>query len=224
MEKDPSSAHTIYNRPGMDIFIGMNVLNLKPTGITRDSLDLNSLMFPETGTFGVMIAPIFHWYYRKSGNAVHRISSELSYSLRHNKVSNVIQLNSMQDTVFGPAGIEFTVTNINVMPFRYNFHYVPNKDLTVDFNFGIYYHIFNIPNEDASAMNRLFDESNPLFREDKGSYINSIGFKFSCGANGFHIFADIRQNLNTTSLDDGNIYKGMVYNAGIAQNIHIFRK
>jgi hypothetical protein len=208
---------------GLDFTVGMNVLNLKPTGVARDSFDLVSLMFPETGNFGLMLTPSHHWCLISKGNTLHRFSTEVSVSLRQNKVNNVYFKNSLGDTISGPQTQEFGILNYNVM-LRYNFFYQPEADFKIDFNLGVYLNSFNLPNEDAQSFNKLFPEDKPLFPTSERSSIQSWGVKMSCGINGFLIFADLRQNFDTKGFDDSNPYKGFVYNAGIAQNINIFMK
>jgi hypothetical protein len=210
---------------GFDFTVGMNVLNLKPTGVSSDSLDLVSLMFPEAGNFGLMLSPIWHWYISSSDKKTHhRLSTEVSFSLVQTKVNNLLQKDSMGNEMGTPEDIQFTVLNYNIMPFRYNFIYHPKDDFHVDFSFGMYYNLFNVPNEDATAFNKLYPADSPLFLDGESSLIHGVGFKVSCGINGFLIFADLRQNFGTDRLADSNPFKGFVFNTGIAQNLSLFKR
>lgn len=209
---------------GLDFTIGMNVLNLKPTGIDKDSFDLASLMFPETGNFGFMINPAWHWRLRKESDHSHRYSSEISFSLRHNKVNQVPIRNSNGDKMGDPENIDFSVLNLNLMPIRYNFYYQPEKDFKVELNLGLYYNLFMIPNEDAASFNKMFPTDKPLLDQNGKVNISSLGFKTTCGFNGFMLFADLRYNLKTQAFEDNNPYKGFIFNAGFAQNLSLLSK
>lgn len=209
---------------GLDLTASFNILHLNPTGIQRDSFDITSLMFPESGNTGLMIAPAWHWHQTQdeSANILHRFSSELSFSIRQNRIDGVIQKRLDGSSVSEAQNLKFTVININLMPINYGFNYLRDKDTKFNFNIGAYFNHFNVPNEDAKNFNKLFPLEDPLFN-DKTSRIESIGFKFSVGLNGFLFFSDVRYNFNSNSFEDENPFKGTVFNAGIAQNISIFK-
>jgi hypothetical protein len=213
----------LFRECGVNVSVGMNVLNLKPTGVASDSFDLVSLMFPETGNFGLMVSPTLNYLYKNDGNGRHRLSSEISFSLRQNKVNNIFLTSTMGDTLSGPETVEFSILNFNVMPVRYDYSYLTD-DFRFDLSVGLYFNIFNVPNEDAASFNKLYPDDKPLFESTDNSYIQSIGAKLSCTINGFLIFADLRQNIKTKHFLDSNPYKGFVFNTGIAQNLSIFKK
>ena len=223
-QKDVGQSRKWFRSLGWDNAIGVNVFNLKPNGIPVDSFDITSLLFPETGNFGFIFTPILHYFLKQNDNTIHRLSAEISFSFRQNRVNDVIQKDSLGvNTVWGPGVVNFTSINYNFMPLRYNFVYQPSEDSKIDFNVGVYANWFNLPDEDASNFNRFYPEKKPLFKDLKNSSIFSLGLKLSCGINGFLVFADLRQNTGPSTLEFSNPLKGFVYNVGIAQNISIFK-
>jgi hypothetical protein len=209
---------------GLDLYGGINILHLKPQGLATDSLDLRSLLFPEAGNFGFMIAPILHWKITQTKNVIHRFSTELSYSFRQNKLKNSLQYDSLGNPLSESLDLNFTTITWNIIPVRYNMKYSPNKDLVVDFNLAPYFNLLNIPNEDVNTFNRIFPKENPVFEPDERSFISGIGLKMSCSINGFMLFADVRQNFNVKKYESNTGLTGMIFNVGFAQNLNIISK
>ena len=207
---------------GLTGMISMNTLNLEPTGVSKDSIDFVSLMFPETGNAGFIFGPELTYFMKEKNGVYHQFACEISGSLRQNKVNNVLVIDSIGQ-VAASETVNFSLININIMPIKYTFHYQPEANLSTWFNWGLYYNFFNVPNEDAANFNRIFNE--PMF-DDEGedSNINSIGMKISGGINGFEFFADLRYNVTTSGLQNDNPFKGMVFNAGFATSVTVFSK
>ncbi|NOT38756.1 MAG: hypothetical protein HOP11_15385 [Saprospiraceae bacterium] len=209
----------LFNGVGLDVSLGANLLNINPKVSSRDSFDLYSLMFPETGNYGVIFNPSITYYSKIIGNVAHRISGEFSYSFRGNRLDKLSLTDTFDNDIF------FNITNINIIPFRYNFYYQPEKNLKVNFSIAAYWNFFNIPNDETDDFNKIFAKENPFFLKAKRSNINSYGFKLSCGINGFLLFADIRQNYGLDiNINESHKVKGFVYNVGVAQNINLFEK
>lgn len=207
---------------GIDLSMSFNILNLKPNGISRDSFDLTSLMFPETGNAGFMIAPSWNWSILPNESGGHRWATEASFSLRQNSVDNLLPANDSLSSKL--EDIRFAVLNFNFMPIKYSFLYESEEDFKFTLNMGIYWNFFNIPNEDASMFNKLFPEDAPMFPGNNQSNVKSVGFKCAAGINGLLFFTDIRYNYSTKGFNDENPFKGTVFNFGIAQNLAIFQK
>jgi hypothetical protein len=207
---------------GLDINMSFNLFNLKPNGIARDSFDLTGLMFPDAGNAGFMVGPSWHWRLRTSDKEAHRWSSEASFSLRQNKVNNILPAND--SNVVALEDLSFSAININVMPVKYSFIYKPDEDFNFALNIGAYYNFFNIPHEDAGTFNKLFPITEPMFKQDAKSLIHGAGVKVSAGINGCLFFVDIRYHLATKGFNDSNPFKGTIYNFGLAQNLLVFKK
>jgi hypothetical protein len=209
---------------GIDLIFGFNILKLNPKGIEKDSFDLVTLMFPETGNSGLLIAPVWHWYLSKKDNEINRMSSEFSFSLRQNKVEGVYILNMSGDTLGGSENISFSALNYNITPIKYSWFYQPSEELRYEFCISGYINIFNIPNEDVVSINKIFSADNPLFKTTTKSFIYSGGIRFSFALSSLKFFADIRQNFKTTNYNDSNPFKGFLFNAGISTTSLIFKR
>lgn len=211
---------------GFDLSVSANMSYLKPSGIKSDSIQLESLMFSDAANSGFSITPVLYWRTSQKNSIIHRVSSEGSFSLRQNKINNVGIYDSL-GVLTGSKTINFSVLNFNLIPLKYEMFYVVQ-----DFSFGInispYINFFNIPNEDADNFNSLFPVNSPLFSNTKNSLMTSLGVKISTDINGFVFFLDMRNNWVENEINnqikDNNPYKGFVFNAGIAQNLCIFRR
>lgn len=195
----------------INLFVSANVLNLKPTGVNKDSVDLVSFNFPETGNAGFLIAPQVNWY-EKNG---HTLSSEGSFSLRQNKINSFLA-DSNYET------INFSLLNFNLCPIRYMYDY-ENGDFKGSVSIAPYINILNIPNEDALNFNKLFNYK--MFESSKKSNIKSLGCKFQLNLNNFIFFLDGRHNfVNHLNIPDDNPLKGFVFNAGFTTAVNIFSR
>ncbi len=211
------SVKSFFTKSGLDFTFGINMLHVKPTTVSEDTFDLNSLMFPEAGNFGIVFSPAWHWFLSSKSGVNHRLSSEFYFYLRQNSVNNI-----MNSITKNTEDVTFTVLNYTISPIRYSFSYSPNDDLQFLISIAPYWNRFNLPNEDANKFN-VFFPSDTLFKKDARSHIDGLGVKVSASINGFTLYADIRQNRSTKNLSDDNPYKGFVFNVGIAQNLNILK-
>ena len=211
---------------GYSASIGMNVINLKPADVDKDSIDLISLMFPETGNFGFMGSLGATYFYNEySDHKTNAISCDITFCLRQAKVSNIPQYDSVGNFIESQT-INFSVLNFNIMPFKYTWRYKPDANFKAEISIGLYYHFFTIPKEDARDFNKLFPVNEPLFDVNKTSVIRAIGIKIAASINDFIIFADLRNNYvrDEILVPDNNPFKGFVFNAGFATDLVIFSR
>ncbi len=209
---------------GIDATVGINALNLKPNNVDKDSIDINSLIFPETGNFGFIFTPTFHYYRYSETNSTYRVSAEASIVLRQNAAT--LNTRDTAGNITSSEIADFSVLNWNVMPIKFTYIYHPadDPDFEAIFSLGAYYHFFNIPNEDAKNFNRLFPVTDPVFLNAKGSSIHSFGCKFSISINKFMFYTDMRHNFSNTNIAANNPLTGFVFNAGFATNFIVFSK
>lgn len=207
---------------GLNAIISINTLNLRPTGVSIDSVDFVSFMFPETGNAGFIFGPECTYLQKRNTNTLHKLSWEASLALRQNKVNNVNITDSI-GTIIGSETIDFSLININVTPLKYTFHY-EKEDITTWLSASVYGHYFNVPNEDAANFNKIFEETVFTNTDGSNSRIYAIGGKISGGINGFEFYADMRNNFTPKTLSNENPYKGFVFNAGFATNLVIFSR
>lgn len=179
------------------INIGVNLLNANPsTGVKRDSVDFNSLMFPETGNFGYLFSPS----YRLSKTGIKESSLWVEGSFAYRKVA-----------VDSPA-ISFKALSYN-LGIKYVWDYLLQDENRITFSFMPYFNLFNIPNEDVKKFKSLIKD--PLFENtNHGAMIPAIGVKNSMQYKNFIFFFDIRYNMKTSDLDDENPMKGTKVNIG----------
>lgn len=179
------------------INMGVNLLNANPSkGIKRDSVDFNSLMFPETGNFGYLFSPSFRL--NKNGNKENNYWIEASFAYRKVAVDS--------------PSISFKAVSYNI-GIKYEWDYVMEDDNRITFSLMPYFNLFNIPNEDVKKFKSLIKD--PLFENtNRGAVIPSFGVKNSMQYKNFIFFFDIRYNMKTSDLDDDNPIKGTKVNVG----------
>lgn len=177
--------------------MGVNLLNANPSkGIKRDSVDFNSLMFPETGNFGYLFSPSFRL--NKNGNKENNYWIEASFAYRKVAVDS--------------PSISFKAVSYNI-GVKYEWDYVMEDDNRITFSLMPYFNFFNIPNEDVKKFKSLIKD--PLFENtNRGAVIPSFGVKNSMQYKNFIFFFDIRYNMKTSDLDDDNPIKGTKVNVG----------
>ena len=190
------------------INLGANLLNANPSGgIKKDSVDFNSLMFPETGNFGFLFNPavtIKNW---PDGNSAHSVTAEGTFAYRKIRLDSPI--------------VNFKILSYN-LGLKYQWEYSPSADPNDNFIFTtmVYWNFFNIPDEDVSKFYVVIND--PLFVEtNKKGEISSVGVKSTIQYREFIFFADIRNNVNTKNLADENPLKGTKFNIGIATRFRI---
>lgn len=179
------------------INMGVNLLNANPpTGIKRDSVDFNSLMFPETGNFGYMFSPSLRL--AKPWNGENSIWLEGSFAYRKVAVDS--------------PSISFKTLSYNV-GIKYQWDYIMKDTNRLIFTIMPYWNYFNIPDEDVRKFKSLIDD--PLFdKTNNGAEIQSIGVKNTVQYKNFIFFFDLRYNMQTKDLDEDNPLRGTKVNVG----------
>jgi hypothetical protein len=186
----------------LKIGIGVNLLNANPSkGIKKDSVDFNSLMFPETGNYGFLFNP--SWEIKNTGT--HGLYLDATYAYRRIAIDS--------------PDVSFKINSVNV-GLRYQWSYPKDDDDQLVFSLMGYWNFFNIPDEDVKKFNILIKD--PLFlQNNKNAEIYSIGLKTIVQYKSFLFFADLRRNLNTKNLDDDNPFKGTKFNIGFATSVKL---
>lgn len=194
--------------------IGANLLFANPDkGVNKDSVDFKSLMFPETGNFGVLasFSQKIHLKSKTQPDAnnefrQHFLVPQFSFAYRRVAI----------DTI----STGFKVLNYNI-GFKYQLEGMTKDSNQIAFSIMPYYHFFNIPNEDVSVFHKFVDDS--LFANiNKGAAIQAIGIKTTLQYTSFLFFFDFRYTLKTAkNMIDGNPFKGTLVNIGFATNINM---
>lgn len=181
----------------LKINMGINLLNANPSkGFKRDSVDFNSLMFPETGNFGYLFSPSYRL--SKKGGKESNLWLEASFAYRKMAVDS--------------PSISFKAVSYN-LGVKYEWDYVMEDENRITFSLMPYFNIFNIPNEDVKKFKSLIKD--PLFENtNHGAVIPSFGVKNTMQYKNFIFFFDIRYNMKTSDLDDDNPIKGTKVNVG----------
>jgi hypothetical protein len=183
---------------GLKLNMGVNLLNANPSkGISRDSVDFNSLMFPESGNFGFLFNPSVRL--KKWDNEEHSLWADASFAYR--KVSVDSPNISFKSLVYS-VGLKYQ--------WKYK---IDEEKGNLLFTLMPYWNYFNIPDEDVTKFNTILSDS--LFEKvNRTAAISSIGVKTSVQYKNVMFFFDIRSNLNTMGLRDENPFKGTKVNIG----------
>lgn len=184
--------------------IGANLLNANPTSkIKKDSVDFNSLMFPETGNFGFLFNPSLKLKTLNSGE--HGFWLDGTYTLRKVAIDS--------------PDVNFKVSTANI-GFKYVWNFKKDTPDNFTFTFMPYWNLFNIPNEDVKRFNAVLND--PLFEKtNKGAAIYSWGIKTTVQYKTMIFYADLRNNRNTNELNDENPLKGTKYNIGFSTYLQL---
>jgi hypothetical protein len=159
--------------------LGANLLYANPgNSVKKDSVDFNSLMFPETGNFGVLASVFYkipiNKHPEKSGGRKHYLIPQFSFAFRRVSIDS-------------PA-IGFKVLNYN-FGLKYQLEF-ENKDDNLVFSIMPYFHYFNIPDEDVSNFDQFVNDK--LFHQNNANAeINSWGVKTTLQYNQVQFFFDI---------------------------------
>lgn len=194
--------------------IGANLLFANPDkGGNKDSVDFKSLMFPETGKFGVLASILQKIDLNKNGRS--DTSNEFRQHFLIPQVSFAYRRVTIDSTSTG-----FKVLNYNV-GIKYQVEGMTKDSNRIVFSVMPYWHYFNIPNEDVTFFQKTVNDS--LFTNfNKGAAIQALGIKTTLQYNSFVFFFDIRQTLNTaTNMADTNPFKGTLVNVGFSTNIKL---
>lgn len=172
------------------------------TSVAADSVDFNSLMFPESGKFGFIFTPAYMHRFNniEKENAQHQLGGYGEFAFRNVSIDS--------------PSIGFSVMNWNFGA-RWTFIYRPDTSNVFSISLNPYFNLFNIPNEDVNDFTQFVNDE--LFTESNtNGNIKSIGGKATFQWNTLLVFADFRYNLNTKNFNDDNPFKGSVFNIGIA--------
>lgn len=195
--------------PVRNLFVGIgaNLLYANPgNNVKKDSVVLNSLMFPETGKFGVLGTlaykfPISRYspndaYYRR-----HFIIPQFSFAYRKVDIDS--------------SSIGFKVLNYN-LGIKYQVE-AKSKDGEDDLSFSmmLYAHYFNIPDEDAKKFHQLVNDE--VFKESNSdAALFAWGIKTSVQYNSLFFYFDIRRVTGTSNFMDDDPFKGTLVNIGFS--------
>ncbi len=179
--------------------IAANLLNANPRkGLKKDSVDFNSLMFPETGNFGFLFSPSLKLIEKENE---HSLWLEGTFAYRK--------------TAIDSPDVSFKTFAYN-LGFKYQWAYLLNNENDyLTFSLMPYGNLFNVPDEDVQKFNVVLND--PLFKDiNKGAEIWSYGIKTTMQYKNFVFFFDIRRNTGTKGLADDNPLKGTKVNIGFA--------
>lgn len=190
--------------------IGFNIKGVQPESVSKDSIDLNNLMFPDAGNAGFFAAlnyDIAKKWHAKDNEVNNSLNVYFDFAFKQT---------NFNDRTFDSAGVEtgstkysFSVLNYNWgVKYRWSYRPKENPKNNVDLTAQVYLNVFNIPQEDENKFNRLYADDIDI------SYISSIGFKAVLSFRGVSIFGDFRGNMNTKELENENVLKGFVFNIG----------
>ncbi len=181
--------------------LGANLLFANPGKVKKDSIDLSSLNFPETGNFALLFSPSYSFriFKGKDDTRRHWLIPEFDFAYR--KVS-----------IDSPS-IGFKVVNYT-LGLKYLFQFNGESD-TLAFSLMPYLNLLNIPREDVTNFKSFVSDSLFLPNSKKAD-IKSWGIKLILQYKSFLFFADMRHNMHTTGFSDSNPLKGTLFNVGFA--------
>lgn len=204
--------------------IGANLLNANPANkIKKDSVDFNSLMFPETGNFGFIYNPSF----KLTGLKFHSKKNKEEGKIVNKEVDKISYHSLWLDATYSyrkvaidSPNVNFKVNSVNA-GIKYIWEYRPNDSLR-HFTFTLigYWNFFNIPDEDVKKFNTIINDST-FSKYNKNAEIHSIGLKTTVQYKNFLFFADLRRNIKTKELSDNNPLKGTKFNIGFATYLNL---
>ena len=190
--------------------IGANLLFANPgSPVKRDSIDINSLMFPETGRFGALISVLNKfplnqpWANEQARN--HYLIPQFSFAYRK--------------VLIDSPSINFKVLNYN-FGLKYELDALTKDSANVSFTIMLYFNLFNIPDEDVNNFDKIVNDT--LFTNaNKHAEINAFGVKTTLQYKSFLFFFDIRHNMKTNQFSDGDPFKGTRVNVGFSTIFNI---
>jgi hypothetical protein len=189
--------------------IGFNIKGVQPESISKDSIDLNNLMFPDAGSAGFFASLGKDLFcHKKDDDEIKQYGIlYLDFSFKQTNFNEVVFDSSGSE--IGKNKYSFSLLNYN-LGFKYHWSYRPrdNPKNNVDLTAQAYYNLFNIPEEDVNKFKKLYTDNIDV------SFIHSLGFKAVLSFRGVSFFGDFRYNLNTKKLDNENVLKGFVFNVG----------
>jgi hypothetical protein len=226
--------------------LAYNTFGVSPNTIAKDSLDVPTLVFPDAGNTGFMVAAFYSNVVGKHNavsttQSVTRITHYVEFSLRNTKIkpeysSDNYETESTNDTSAAeedydvnatqtapptPGVLNFTSRNVNIGT-RIDWLYVPKADPTqvVQAGVGVYVNYFSVPREDAKAF---LDAIDKVYDQSISMSIKSLGFKTSFSYKGMTIFGDFRWNLSPAFDVANTPLEGFMFNVGTALNVELLK-
>jgi len=192
------------------IDIGANLLNVNPAKTKRDSVDFNSLMFPEAGNFGVFFSPYYRYDVYGDAGKNGQLSVVPLYEFAYRKYAIDSPITS------------FKVFN-HTLGARVQWHYTPSDDNNITIGLTFYKNWFAVSAEDVKQFTGIVPDSafSQLAVNNKPLTVGSAGIKLSVQYNTMLFFADFRKNAHTSALTDGDPFKGTVVNVGFSTYIKL---
>ncbi len=191
----------------VSIQLGANLINVNPDKTKKDSVNFNSLMFPETGNFGFLGQVLYR--YAKFSNKEFSIIPYYEFAYRR------VSIDSPQ--------IGFKIYNHTL---GVGFQWSPDfgTDDLFSINASVYGHLFKVPAEDVKNFTTFVNDSlfSKAAQANSGASIKSIGLKITVQYNSIVFFADFRKNLKTTQYSDSDPLKGSLVNIGFQTLLKIY--
>ncbi len=197
-----------------------NPIGIQPESISKDSISINNLQFPEAGSAGFMASISWRPFIFKDNSSMFdffRLSPTAEFSLRNVKFNLATTKSSTlsDSTILIENTIDeskFTVINYN-LGLRFEYFHINRSDQSKVMMIGLmpYLNIFNIPNEDAQTFYSTLKTNNT---EPNGSQIYSAGAKITLGYKNVIFFADLRQNMKSELNVSGTDLEGFAFNIG----------
>jgi len=190
--------------------VGANLLFANPgSPVKKDSIDINSLMFPETGRFGALISLLNKFSLNSPASTGeirnHYIVPQFSFAYRK--------------VLIDSPSINFKVLNYN-FGLKYELDALTKDSDNVSLTVMPYFNLFNIPDEDVKNFDKLVNDT--LFTNaNKHAEINAYGIKTTLQYKSFLFFFDIRHNMKTSQLSDDDPFKGTRVNVGFSTIFNI---
>lgn len=190
--------------------LGANLLFANPgSAVKKDSVDINSLMFPETGKFGALISLLNKFSLSSCADngeiRNHYLVPQFSFAYRK--------------VLIDSPSINFKVLNYN-FGLKYELDAVTRDSDNVSLTIMPYFNLFNIPDEDVKNFDQLVNDT--LFTNaNKHAEINAYGIKTTLQYKSFLFFFDIRHNKKTSQLSDDDPFKGTRVNVGFSAIFNI---
>ncbi|HZG01853.1 MAG TPA: hypothetical protein VEY71_12680 [Chitinophagales bacterium] len=223
--------------------LAYNAFGVNPNTIAKDSLDVPTLMFPDAGNTGFMVAAFYTKIIGKqtvlsATQSVTRPTHCVEFSLRNTKIKpdpfyatydaapeetdssyDEFETAVLPDETPVPAVLNFTSRNVNIGT-RLDWLYVPQSDpeQVVQTGVCVYVNFFSVPKEDAKAFLESIDKT---YDASITTSIKSLGFKTSFSYKGLTVFGDFRWNVSPRFDVANTPLEGFIFNIGTALNVEL---
>jgi hypothetical protein len=210
-----SGSINFFGRPfgNWSFSLAANLLYANSSTIKKDSVDFTSLMFPETGHFG-LLASVSYDFKLKDKDSSDKGSEQT--------LSPIVEFAYRKVSIDSPA-IGFKVLNYN-FGIRYQWAYKSQNAAKDEGKVTImpYINLLSIPMEDVKNFTTFIQSRDSLFSSvNKKAQIFSFGIKATLQYKSFVFFADYRKNLNTSGFTDSDPLKGTAFNIGFATSFKL---